>query len=134
MDWYGVYGVNRQNAWLYDYDNGGSLQGKLNGIKVNYWTPSNPSNEAPRPTYDEATSYHDAMSLCDASYLRLRTLAMGYTFPAKLLSKIKVNSAKLTLTATNLLTFTKFKSYSPETTPGTYPEPRQFNATLTFTF
>lgn len=134
MDWYGVYGVNRQNAWLYDYDNGGSLQGKLNGIKVNYWTPSNPSNEAPRPTYDEATSYHDAMSLCDASYLRLRTLAMGYTFPAKLLSKIKVNSAKITLTATNLLTFTKFKSYSPETTPGTYPEPRQFNATLTFTF
>ena len=134
MDWYGVYGVNRQNAWLYDYDNGGSLQGKLNGIKVNYWTPSNPSNEAPRPTYDEATSYHDAMSMCDASYLRLRTLAMGYTFPAKLLSKINVNSAKITLTATNLLTFTKFKSYSPETTPGTYPEPRQFNATLTFTF
>lgn len=134
MDWYGVYGALKTNAYLWDYSSGGSLQGKLNGIKVNYWTPSNPSNEFPRPIFDEATTYHEMLARTDASYLRLRTLAVGYTFPKSLLSKIKVNSAKITLTATNLLTFTKFLSYSPETSPGSYPEPRQFNATLTFTF
>lgn len=134
MDWYGVYGITKQNAYLYDSNDGGSLQGKRNGMAVNYWTPTNPSNEFPRPAYDSNTSYHSSISLRDASYLRLRTLALGYTLPSDLLKKINVSSAKLTLTATNLLTFTKYLSYSPETSTGTYPEPRQYNATLTFSF
>lgn len=134
MDWYGVHGVHKTNKYLYDSNAGGSLQGKNNGIKVNYWTPSNPSNEFPRPSFNSNTSYQSSLTMCDASYLRLRTLSAGYTFDKKFLSKIKVKTAKLTLTATNLLTFTKYLSYSPETAPGTYPEPRQYNATLTLSF
>ncbi len=134
MDWYGVYGAMKQNKWLYDYDSGGSLAGKLNGIKVDYWTPTNPSNEAPRPLSIQGISYHQQSSLRDASYLRLRTLSVGYTFGPKVLNALKLKSAKLTLAATNLLTFTEYLSYSPETSPGTYPEPRQYNATFTVSF
>ena len=134
MDWYGVYGVSKTNAYLYDSNSGGSLQGKNNGIKVNYWTPTNPSNEFPRPAYNTNTSYQSSLTRCDASYLRLRTLSIGYTFGPKILNAVKVKSAKISLAATNLLTFTKYLSYSPETTPGTYPEPRQYNASLTISF
>ncbi len=134
MDWYAVYGAMKSNAYLYDANSGGSLQGKNNGIKVKYWTPTRPTNQFPRPMYDQSVAYQSSLALQDASYLRLRTLSLGYNFGRRVLDKVKMKSAKITLSATNLLTFTKFLSYSPETSPGTYPEPRQYNATFTITF
>lgn len=134
MDWYGVFGPMKNNQYLYDSNHGGSLQGKNNGIKVDYWTPDHPSNTAPRPSHNFSTTYHKDLSLCDASYIRLRTLSLGYQLPQKVINNIGLSAAKITLTATNLLTFTKYKSYSPEAAPGTYPEARQYAASLSITF
>ena len=134
MDWYAVYGRMQRNSYLHEFNSGGSLQGKYNGIKVNYWTPSNPSNEFPRPNYNSVASHLGDLAICDASYLRLRTLSLGYNVNPTFLKKINVRSSKISLTATNLLTFTKYLSYSPETSAGDYPEPRQYNVTFTFTF
>ena len=126
MDWYGVSGRKIQNAYLNESNSGGSLQGKLNGIKVNYWTPFNPSNEFPRPSHNTNVPYHGALAIQDASYIRLRTLQLGYTFPAEWIKHISLSRLRVYATATNLLTFTDFKSYSPELTPGAYPESRQY--------
>ena len=134
MDWYALVGGYKTNAYLYDANSGGSLQGKNNGIKVNYWTPTNPSNEFPRPSLNSNTTYQNALSRSSASYVRLRTLSLGFDVPAKALGKIGIKGAKITLTATNLLTFTKYLSYSPETSPGTYPEARQYAASFNLTF
>ena len=105
---------------------GGSLRGKLNGVKVDYWTPFNPSNKFPRPSYSADPAYLSAIAIQDASYIRLRTLQLGYTFPTRLLKNTPIHKLRLYATATNLLTFTEFKSYSPELTPGSYPESRQY--------
>ena len=134
MDWYGVYGAVRRNSYLSESNNGGSLQGKLNGIKVNYWTPDNPSNEWPRPSFNSLTTYQNALAITDASYIRLRTLAIGYTLPKKALKALRMQNIRIGLTATNLLTFTKYLSYSPEATTGAYPEARQFAVSLNLTF
>ncbi len=48
-DLYWVNGIYRQNPYLFSSNQGGALTGLTNGLKVNYWTPENPSNEAPRP-------------------------------------------------------------------------------------
>ena len=134
MDWYTVYGRKIQNAHLYDANRGGSLQGKLNGVKVNYWTPDNPSNEWPRPTHNSNVTYQSSLSLQDASYIRLRSMTLGYTVPAKVTRQAKIENIRLYLTATNLLTFTDFLSYSPEFTPAGYPEPKQYTLGINFTF
>lgn len=126
MDWYAVSGLYRLNPYLYESNSGGSLQGKLNGVKVNYWTPNNPSNDFYRPSHNSMMNYYTTLGLQDASYIRLRTLQVGYTLPRKLLSQIGISKLRFYFTATNLLTFTDFKSYSPEMTPGSYPETRQF--------
>lgn len=126
MDWYGVSGRHIKNSYLYDSNSGGSLSGKLNGVKVDYWTPYNPTNKFPRPSYSASAAYQSSIAIQDASYIRLRTLQLGYTFPTKWLQKIALSKLRLYATATNLLTFTKFQSYSPELTPGAYPEPRQY--------
>ena len=126
MDWYGVSGGYLRNPYLYEAASGGSLQGKTNGLRVNYWTPFNPSNEFPRPVHNSSVNYMSALAMQDASYIRLRTLSLGYTFPRELISKIRIEKLRIYATATNLATFTKVLSYSPELTPGAYPEPQTF--------
>lgn len=126
MDWYGVFGGTKLNSYLHDYNDGGALQGKLNGMKVNYWTPTNPSNEFPRPSYNSMASYRTAVSYQDASYIRLRTLQLAYNLPQSWINHLSLSKLRLYVTATNLLTFTDFKSYSPELSAGAYPEGRQF--------
>ncbi|MBR2063852.1 MAG: TonB-dependent receptor [Bacteroidales bacterium] len=125
-DFYGVYGRIIQNKYLYDYNSGGSLAGRFNGLAVNYWTPTHPSNDYPRPRGSQSINYHESLSYQDASYVRLRTLTLGYTFPSSLLSKAKIDRLRFYVTGTNVFTLTRFLSYSPELSPGSYPEARQW--------
>lgn len=52
--------------------------------------------------------------LFDASYVRLRNVSLSYSLPGNLLDAINIRSARLTLSGTNLLTFTKFPGLDPE--------------------
>lgn len=50
----------------------------------------------------------------NASYMRLKTLELGYTLPKKLLSKAGIKSLRVYLSGYNLLTFTPLKNVDPE--------------------
>ena len=50
----------------------------------------------------------------DGSYLRLKNITFTYNLPTDLLSKIKVAKLAAYVTASNLLTFTKYTGYDPE--------------------
>lgn len=52
--------------------------------------------------------------LHDASFIRLREVTLGYRFEPELLSRIKVNQARVYVTAVNLYTWTKWVGYDPE--------------------
>ncbi len=51
----------------------------------------------------------------DASYLRLRNLALGYNIPKRLISKINITKARVYVAAQNLFTITKYIGFDPET-------------------
>jgi TonB-linked SusC/RagA family outer membrane protein len=133
FDIYTVQGVLRLNPFLYDANSGGSLTAALNGIKVDYWTLENPSNTAPRPRQG-TNDYIQSLAYQDASYIRLRNLSLGYSFPKKLINKLKMNNLRVYATGTNLLTQTKFLSYSPEASASAYPEPKTFVVGLNVSF
>lgn len=133
FDFYGVYGAVRQNNYLYAANQGGDLKGVRNGIKVDYWTIENPSNTAPRPR-DGNISYFSSLSYQDASYFRLRNLSVGYSFPKKLIAKAKMTNLRIYCTASNLFTCTRYQSYSPEASAGSYPEPRTVIGGLNLSF
>lgn len=117
-----VQGVTRNNEFLYDYSRGGSLRGVLNGVKVDYWTPENPTGNWPRPQESNDRTYIWTMGLQDASYVRLHTLTLGYTFSNTLASRLKLGNVRVYCTGHNLVTLTNFRSYSPEKNPNEYPE------------
>lgn len=134
LEFYTVQGVTKNNQLLYNYNQGGSLNGKLNGIKVNYWTPENKSNEFPRPYYTASASNFGILGLQDASYFRLRMATIGYSLPKSLLPKLRVSNARIYATFTNVFTITDYKSYSPEDQATEYPEPKTFVFGLNFGF
>lgn len=121
LDFYTVQGVVKSNSYLYDYNDGGTNSGRLNGIKRNYWTPEGLGQEAPMPRTNYTDPYVKSLGIQDASYFRLRTISLGYTLP-----KIKDNRTKINIygTLTNYFTWTKYQSFSPESSPSSYPEPK----------
>ena len=50
----------------------------------------------------------------DGSYLRLKTVTLGYNFLPSLLSRLSLTSLRLYVTGQNLLTFTKYTGWDPE--------------------
>lgn len=52
--------------------------------------------------------------LQDASYIRLKTLSLGYNLPRTVISRASLESVRLYVTAVNLLTFTKYDLNDPE--------------------
>ncbi|MDR1666637.1 MAG: TonB-dependent receptor [Bacteroidales bacterium] len=122
LDFYTLYGGVKRNTYLYDSNAGGSLQGKRNGIKVNYWTPENPSNEFPRPSHDSNASYFGTAAFQKMTYFRLRAATIGFSFPEKWIAKVKLSNARIYCTGANLWTKTDYLSYGPELETGDYPE------------
>ena len=127
-DVYTIQGITRNNLYLYDYTYGGDLRGNRNGIKVDYWTPENPSNTYPRPNAGTSPVGMTNLGLQDASYWRLQNVSLGYTLPTSLLSKVKINKLRVYITGQNILTITKYQSYSPEQDLSAYPTTRNFIA------
>lgn len=76
----------------------------------------NPNAEFPRLTYgDNKNNYQESNYwLRDGSYLRLKTLDIGYTFPKAWVNKIHLNQVRVFFVGTNLLTFSPFKYWDPE--------------------
>lgn len=122
VEFYTVQGVIKNNPFLYDFNYGGSLNGKLNGIRVKYWTPDNKSNQAPKPQYTAATPYFAVLGYQDASYFRFRSATIGYTVNKNLTAKWHIERLRFYATGTNIFTHTHYQSYSPEKTPSSYPE------------
>ena len=133
FDIYTVQGALRLNPYLYDANSGGNLSGALNGIKENYWTLENPSTTAPRPRTG-TINYIQSIAYQDASYVRLRNISIGYSFPKKLISALKMSNLRIYASGTNLWTLTKYLSYSPEASASAYPEPETFVAGLNVSF
>jgi TonB-linked SusC/RagA family outer membrane protein len=104
------------------------MTGRNNFVKVNYWTPENPSNTYARPhANNENPQYLTSMLFEDASYIALKNMTLSYNVPEGFLAKSKViGSLRLYLQATNLKYWTKYKSYNPESGFMAYPMIKSF--------
>jgi TonB-linked SusC/RagA family outer membrane protein len=80
------------------------------------WTGEGSSNIEPRMSLSDPNQNARVSDrfIQDGSYLRLKTLQLGYNLPKSWLSKIKFDKVKVYMTAQNLLTFTKYTGLDPE--------------------
>lgn len=84
------------------------------------WTPENLTNEKPRIYIGRETPSMSGIPstyfLKNGSYLRLKSLQIGYTFQQKWLKQLKVNSIRLYFSGDNLFTITNYPYLDPERT------------------
>jgi TonB-linked SusC/RagA family outer membrane protein len=77
-----------------------------------YDNEGNPSTDP--ITYGTEEKYISSMFLEKGDYLKLNNLSLGYTLPATVAAKIKMQSLRISLNVTNLFTLTSFSGYNPE--------------------
>lgn len=110
------YGGQIQNANRIEFEGGDpTTRTSLNmfaSVK-DRWTPENPSNTLFRVGGQGPTAYSDR-TIEDGSYLRLKTVTLGYTLPAALTKRVGINSLRFYASAQNLLTWTKYSGLDPE--------------------
>lgn len=110
----GTYGNKIYNGLRMDLE-GMSEEYNYAKSTLNAWTPENHSG-IPRavindPNYNSQTSDR---FLEDGSYVRLKTLQLGYTLPRTLLDKAKISNCRLYLSFDNLFTLTGYKGFNPD--------------------
>lgn len=108
------------------------------------WTGEGTSNDYPRLTSTDPNNNFNWMSdfyLEKGDYLRLKVLQLGYTVPAKLLTKTGISRLRLYVTAENLFTLTGYSGYDPEVgggvfgiDKGQYPQARSIMGGLQLQF
>ena len=78
------------------------LNGRRNSVKVDYWTPTNPTNKFPSPAGMLGSSIGlTTLGYYDASFIKMRSINLGYSFDAKVLSSVKAQQIRVYVTAQN---------------------------------
>lgn len=114
----GVYGNEIANFNRINLEN---LNGRGNVLKeafANRWTSNNPSNEFTRASNGVRTNRFADNYIEDGSYLRLKSVTLGYSLPTKLLSGMNINKIRMYITGKNLLTWTDYSGVDPEVSWG----------------
>jgi hypothetical protein len=97
------------------------------------WTPSNTGARFPRPMFNDPNeSAYNVFSASNmdhsvqnASFLRLSTATLSYTFPKELTSRLKLDNLRFYATGSNLFCLTPYEGYDPEYGDW-YPPTRMF--------
>lgn len=105
------------------------------------WYPGHENAQYPRLSTQSSSNNAIASDFWkrDASYMRLKNVQLGYTFPVALTRKALVESLRLYLSASNLFTISKLSSMgidpeAPSVNNGYYPQQRVLNVGATITF
>jgi len=106
---------------LYNYnkvftDFGLFFNGNRSDRVLNAWTPTNTNTDVPALTtsYPLEEASANSYFVEDGSYFRLKNLQVGYTLPGTLTDKVGMESLRLYVQGTNLLTVTDYQGYDPE--------------------
>ena len=108
------------NRIVFESNGGYSLNFNQFASYRDRWTPTNPTNDIPRARFNlkgdvgSANPRPSSRVIEDGSFIRLKTVSLGYNIPSTLLRKISINSARVFLSAQNLFTLTRYTGIDPE--------------------
>ncbi len=141
MFFYGSQGNQVYDATRY-YTDFSVFSGQKSVRLLDAWSPTNTGSETPSPTLNASAFEYASSSyyVQDASFLKLRTMQLGYNLPVKNMfgDNTSVSRLRVYLGVNNVFTITKYDGLDPEVTAtpsdypalgvdfGTYPQARQY--------
>jgi TonB-linked SusC/RagA family outer membrane protein len=108
--------LEQNNPWAgVNYGTVGTAQSSNWYSEVDYWSPSNPGATYRRPGPDAGIAGQRYFS---RSFVRLQDISFSYSFNSTMLEKVGMQSFKVFVSGKNLLTFTDWEGWDPETGQG----------------
>lgn len=86
--------------------------GEINQLKVDYWTPENPSNTFYRPGANGGNT--NLLCYKKTSFVRVGNITLGYNLPDKWLKACNISKMRIYATAVNPFVFTDYTGLDPE--------------------
>ena len=111
------YGNDILNANKLIFEGNSRNQGYLNQYASynDRWSPTNTTSDIPRTRgYTGAIGGYSSAVVEDGSFLRLKTVSLGYNFDKEFTSKIHLKSMRFYVSGQNLITWTKYSGSDPE--------------------
>ena len=112
------YGNDIYNANRLTFEGNSNRRVNLNQYASysNRWTLDNPTNENYRAGVggQGPIGFHSSRVVEDGSYLRLKTLSLGYDLPTRIIQKAKLTGLSINIAAQNLITITNYSGMDPE--------------------
>ena len=121
MFWNGSLGNDIFDYTALYYETPYFFNGNRSTRVLDSWSPTNTGAELPalsETTLNSEFSTANSFFVRDGSYVRLRSLQIGYTLPDTIASKLGASSARVYYNGTNLLTLTDFTGLDPEVPRG----------------
>jgi TonB-linked SusC/RagA family outer membrane protein len=83
--------------------------------QMNSWTPENTDTDVPEARFYQGNGNQASTRyIYDGSYLRLRSMTLGYNLPSSVVNRLKMDRIRLYVSAMNLATITNYKGWDPE--------------------
>jgi TonB-linked SusC/RagA family outer membrane protein len=101
-----------------------TYQGNYNNLVADYWTPDNGQNFYPKPNGASTnTPNNSTLGYFDGTYVKIRTLSLGYTLPPSLLDRIAIKTLRIYATANDAFILfspyrNKYHGIDPEASGG----------------
>ncbi|MDO6388831.1 TonB-dependent receptor [Pontibacter sp. BT731] len=146
---YFEYGNDILNLNRFFMEHGGTRNGSITFLpgQLDRWQQPGDVTDIPRLTrFGNNYNLPSSLYIEDGSFLRLRSVTVGYTVPTELLNRYKVANLRLYVSGTNLWTLTNYSGLDPEVNVAgdnqnvrgidhaVVPQPRTFQAGLNVTF
>jgi hypothetical protein len=115
MSWSGVYGNELYNANRVHLESSMDQRNKL-ATMLNRYSEENPAGTMPRAISADPNlnSRNSDRFIEDGSYAKLRNIELGYTIPSIISKKANISSARIFISAQNLITITNYSGYDPD--------------------
>lgn len=141
----GLFGNSVYNNWkeLSDFWNIGVQNDRNHPLRIlDAWSPSNPNSDIPALSRRDANGEKRLSTyfIENGSFVKLRTVDLGYTFSTKLLERASIKRLRIYLSGQNLLTLKKtwgadkFTGQDPENPGEAYPFTKTFLFGVNVTF
>ncbi|GAK91367.1 TonB-dependent receptor [Nonlabens ulvanivorans] len=111
-----IFFQGSQGGEIFNLTNVQLVNGDSNTTVSNFnnaWTPTNTNTNVPR-VGNNSNREISSRFVEDGSYIRLKNVSLGYNVPSELLSKIRLERLRFSVSAQNLLTITDYSGLDPE--------------------
>ncbi|CAL1516383.1 TonB-dependent receptor [Chitinophaga sp. MM2321] len=101
------------------YQNYNTLFGRYNNLNINYFTPTTPSNDFPRPNANqERPSNYQSLSYFDGSFFKIRNITLAYSLPDPVVKRMQMQELRFNVSVKQPLILAPYR----QTWKGVDPE------------